>query len=155
MNLPIDPIGSVPSPYSLAARDYSISDASKAFLVDPSLAAKSAIPALGSVTALDSTAPAGDWHSLSSLSSPHHSDAQIKKVSQDFEGIFMRMMFKEMRDSVQKSNLFGDTNAMNIFESMRDDQLADKISQSGGIGLGQIIYQRLQQITAPHEKTFS
>jgi Rod binding domain-containing protein len=155
MNLSIMPASLMASPYSLEDKEFSVSDIQKSFLVNPTMGISSSGQSVSGAAAIGSLNSTESWHNLSSLSSPHHPDAQIKKVSQDFEGIFMRMMFKEMRNSVEKSKLFGNSNAMNIFESMRDDELADKISQAGGIGLGQIIYQRLQQATASHQKTIS
>ncbi len=84
-----------------------------------------------------------------------HTDAELRQVSHKFEAVFMRMMFKEMRQTVQKSNLFGNSQAMEFFETMQDDQLSDKLASAGGFGLGNVIYQRLKQVTVPHLKTFS
>lgn len=90
-------------------------------------------------------------HHLNPLTgTPTYTTAEIKKVSQNFESIFMRMMFKEMRDSVQKSNLFGDSKPMELFQSMYDDQLSDTLSDAGGIGLGKLVYQQLEKATNPH-----
>ena len=84
-----------------------------------------------------------------------HSDAELRKVSQNFESIFMQMMFKEMRNSVEKSNLFGNSQATQFFEGMRDEEMTKQLSASGGIGIGSMIYQQLKQATESHRKTFS
>jgi flagellar protein FlgJ len=95
-------------------------------------------------------------HQLNPLTgTPTYSSAEIKKVSQNFESIFMRMMFKEMRDSVQKSDLFGDSKPMELFQSMYDDQLSDTLSAAGGIGLGKMVYQQLEKATGPHLNNIS
>ncbi len=84
-----------------------------------------------------------------------HSDAEIKQVAKNFESIFLEMMMKEMRNSVQKSGLMGNSRGMEFFEGMYDDQLSRQLSAGGGIGLGQMIYEKLKTSTVPHQKIFS
>src|SRR6185369_6034361 len=55
-----------------------------------------------------------------------HSDVEIKKVLQNFESIFLRMIFKQMRESVEKSDLLGHSKAMEFFEQMQDEQVSDQ-----------------------------
>ena len=92
---------------------------------------------------------------LGAASAPEHSDAEVKAVSKKFEAIFMRMLLKEMRNSVEKNGLLGDSNAMDIFQSMQDDQISDSVSAAGGIGIGSLIYQKLKSATVPHLRTYS
>ncbi len=88
------------------------------------------------------------------LNSAHvHTDAQMKKVAQDFEAIFLRMMLKEMRDSVEKSGLMGNSQATDLFQSMQDEQMANKLAGAGGIGLGSMVYQQLQKDYSAQQKT--
>jgi flagellar protein FlgJ len=75
---------------------------------------------------------------------------RLEKVSKDFEAIFLRMIFKQMRSSVERSSLLGNSRAMEFFETMRDEQLADSLAKAGGLGIGNMIYQRLQEATVPH-----
>jgi flagellar protein FlgJ len=84
-----------------------------------------------------------------------HSDAEIKQVAKNFESIFLEMMMKEMRNSVQKSGLMGNSRGMEFFEGMYDEQLSRQLSTGGGIGLGQMVYEKLKAATVPHQKTFS
>ncbi len=84
-----------------------------------------------------------------------HSDAQIRQVSKDFESIFIQMMLKEMRNSVQKSSLMGNSQATQFFESMQDEQLSHQLANAGGIGIGNVIYKQLQKASVSHQKTFS
>jgi peptidoglycan hydrolase FlgJ len=93
---------------------------------------------------------------LNSLSEPQdHSDAELKKVSKDFEAVFMRMLFKEMRSSVEKSSLMGNSRAMEFFENLQDDQMSSKLASAGGLGIGNVVYQRLKATIVQHQKTFS
>jgi hypothetical protein len=84
-----------------------------------------------------------------------HTDAELKQVAQNFESIFIQMMFKEMRNSVEKSNLFGNSQASQFFESMKDEEMSKQLATSGGIGLGNMVYQSLKKATESHLKTFS
>jgi Rod binding domain-containing protein len=107
-------------------------------------------PALSSQSQLNPLRP------VFTLASGHsHSDAQIRQVSKDFEAIFLQMMLKEMRNSVQKSGLMGNSEATQFFESMQDEQLSHQLANAGGIGIGDIIYKQLQKASFPHQKTFS
>jgi flagellar protein FlgJ len=70
----------------------------------------------------------------------------LVKASQDFESIFLNYMLKSMRATVPKSSLFGeDTQADDIFNSMKDEELAKRMSQAGGIGLAKIMVKQLEK----------
>lgn len=75
-------------------------------------------------------------------------DAQLKKTCQDFESIFINMMFKEMRNSVQKSDVFSDGNdngnAMDTYQGMLDEEYSKEISKRG-IGLADVMYKQLSK----------
>ena len=70
-------------------------------------------------------------------------DAALKEACKGFEAMFLNMMYREMRSTVPKNTLFGESNAMNIFEDMRDTELTKKIAEGGGIGLGDLLYKQL------------
>ena len=79
----------------------------------------------------------------------------MQEVSKNFEAIFIRMLLREMRNTVQKSNIFGNSRTVEFFETMRDEQLADQLASSGGLGIGNLVYQRLLEATGSHQKTYS
>lgn len=68
---------------------------------------------------------------------------KLKQACNDFEGIFMNMMFKEMRASVQKTELTPSDSGRDIFEGMLDEELMNNASKSGGIGLSKMLYKQL------------
>jgi Rod binding domain-containing protein len=151
VNYSIEPTQFMASALQAGDPTFSLSGLGKGFSVNPPSNLNNLenyLPAASSGMSLSSA------HPMNPLTgTPTYSPAELKKVSQNFESIFMRMMFKEMRDSVQKSDLFGDSRTMGFFQSMSDDQLSDTLSAAGGIGLGKMIYQQLQQVTGPHQKT--
>lgn len=68
---------------------------------------------------------------------------ELKKVCREFEGIFLGMMYKQMKATVPKSGLFQSGAAQEIFESMLDEKLMEKAASSGGAGLGDMLYKQL------------
>jgi Rod binding domain-containing protein len=66
----------------------------------------------------------------------------------------MQMLFKEMRNSVEKSNLLGNSQGMEFFESMYDSGLTQQLASAGGLGIGHMVYEKLKGATLPHQKTF-
>ena len=62
-------------------------------------------------------------------------NAEIRQLSEDFESLFLGMVLKSMRDSVQKSGLIDGGNAENIYRSMLDDEYAKQMSSQHHTGL--------------------
>jgi Rod binding domain-containing protein len=150
MSLPVQPLSFSPSPNFVESKDFSIPTVQQALSLQPNLAVQAAGQTLPSLSGVSSEA------FLNPLSgSATHSDAQLRQVAKNFEAIFMRMLFKEMRNSVEKSGAMGNSHAMEFFETMRDEQLSDQLASAGGIGIGNIVYQKLKDATVPHLKTFS
>lgn len=71
-------------------------------------------------------------------------DAELKKVCNEFEGIFISMMFKQMRATVPKSDYLSSDSATDIYNSMLDDELCNIASQRG-IGLGDMMYKQMSK----------
>lgn len=62
-------------------------------------------------------------------------EADIKKLSEEFESIFLGLVLKSMRESVQKSGLIDGGNAENIYRSMLDDEYAKQMAAQHHTGL--------------------
>ena len=69
----------------------------------------------------------------------------LKKATEDFEAIFLTMMFKNMRNTVPDGGLMEKSFGRGIYEEMQDEQMAEEISASGGVGLAKELYQQLSQ----------
>ena len=54
------------------------------------------------------------------------------------------MMYRQMRSTVHEGGLFGEDNATKIFEDMRDSEMTKQMAESGGIGLGELLYKQLR-----------
>ena len=75
----------------------------------------------------------------------------LDKACRDFEGIFLKQVVSTMRTGTLGKSLFGEDVATQVVTEMHDSALADSLGQSGGIGLGKVLYEQLsrQIITAP------
>ncbi|WP_051412029.1 rod-binding protein [Halonatronum saccharophilum] len=74
-------------------------------------------------------------------------DEDLKKVSQEFESIFLSMMFKQMRDAGFKSDLLDSGLSREVFEDMYYDKVAEEASKQGGLGIAELVYQQLSNKT--------
>ncbi|WP_133407568.1 flagellar assembly peptidoglycan hydrolase FlgJ [Parashewanella tropica] len=74
----------------------------------------------------------------------------IKEVAKQFEGIFVQMLMKSMRDAneVFKSDSPFNTQYTAFYEQMRDQQMANDISDKGVLGLADLMVQQLSPETS-------
>lgn len=63
----------------------------------------------------------------------------------EFESIFVQMMLKEMRSTVQKSGLLDGGHAEEIFEDMLYQERASSMSKTANFGLADSIYRELSR----------
>ena len=65
---------------------------------------------------------------------------EAKKISQDFEALFVGMMMKSMRATVGKDALTGGGHGDDVYRSMLDEQYAAaSVKRGGGLGIAKII----------------
>ena len=64
---------------------------------------------------------------------------QAKKVSQDFEALFVGMMLKSMRSTVGEDKMTGGGHGEETFRSLLDQEYATAAVKRGGIGLAKQI----------------
>lgn len=70
---------------------------------------------------------------------------KLMEACQQFEAIFINMMLKQMRSTVAEGGLTEKSQAREIFESMKDEKLAEEMSKSKGFGLAQFLYKQMQR----------
>jgi flagellar protein FlgJ len=71
-------------------------------------------------------------------------DAKLKQVCKEFEGIFINMMYKQMKATVPKSDYLQSDSASELYNSMLDDQLCNVAAQRG-MGLGDMMYKQMSR----------
>lgn len=62
----------------------------------------------------------------------------VEEVASQFESLFVQMMLKSMRDATIEGGLF-DSNQLDLYQQMFDQQVSLDISQRGGIGLAETL----------------
>ncbi|MBS3994490.1 MAG: rod-binding protein [Alkaliphilus sp.] len=72
---------------------------------------------------------------------------------QQFEAIFLQMILKNMRSSVNEDGFIQKSFDREIFEGMHDEKIAQQMAEGQGIGLAQQLYKQLsKQIITENNK---
>ena len=85
------------------------------------------------MTTIGGTGPQG-LAALRASVSPKEA-AQVKQSADDFESLFLNIVVKSMRDSVQKSGLIDGGNAEDIYRGMLDDEYSKMMASQRHTGL--------------------
>ncbi|MBI5359210.1 MAG: rod-binding protein [Planctomycetes bacterium] len=73
-------------------------------------------------------------------------DKELKKACQSFESIFINLLLKDMRKTIQKNELFSGGRAEETFQGLLDTNFAEKASMKGeGLGIGKMMYEYLSR----------
>lgn len=85
-----------------------------------------------------------DFNGLAELKGKAREDAGAarKEVARQFEAMFVQMMLKSMRDASLGEGLL-DSDNVKFYRDIYDQQLAIHLSDSGGIGLAEVIERQL------------
>lgn len=66
-----------------------------------------------------------------------------RKAAREFEGLFVGMMLKSMRETVGKDMLAGKGQSEEIYRSLLDQEYAKAVVEQGGLGLAKVIEAQL------------
>lgn len=69
---------------------------------------------------------------------------QLMDACSGFESMFVSQLLNEMRKSIPKGNLFGESKGEELTESLMYDEYAKALSGGNGIGMANILYQQLK-----------
>lgn len=67
--------------------------------------------------------------------------SKLKKVAQQFEGIFLQELFKGLEHEPEEGDLLGDSQASQMFKQLHHQALSDKAA--GGMGIADLMYNEL------------
>lgn len=90
---------------------------------------------------------------LSAIKNMENSAEKTKLAAKEFESYFVSMMFKEMRKTVQEGGLIPKTQAEKIFEEMLDQKYSEKMAEKGGLGLSNMLIEKLGKKIIPQENS--
>jgi len=71
---------------------------------------------------------------------------RLREACKQFEALFIEYMLKTMRRSIPKAGLFKRENAEKIYTSLFDQKVAERIAESKGIGISDILYKELSKM---------
>ncbi len=72
-------------------------------------------------------------------------EKELKEACQSFEALFLNMIFKSMRNTIQKSELMGESFATNMYEDMLYEKFSEEAAKDRGIGIGDMLYKQLSK----------
>lgn len=82
------------------------------------------------------------------------SDKQkVEELGRQFEAVLLRQILTEAQKTTFKSKYTNDSTTSSIYRDMTVQQLADKISRSGTLGLGKELNKELDKQLPTHERT--
>ena len=76
------------------------------------------------------------------LAAKTDSNETIKVAAKQFESLFLNMMLKSMREATPKGGLF-DSSQTDLFTGLLDQQMSQKFSSGGGLGLADMMIKQL------------
>lgn len=77
---------------------------------------------------------------------------QIEKVSEQFEAIFLELVFKSMRETVPEGQLIERGFGEGVFSSMLDREYAGSMASSQSVGLARLIANQLDGLQESGKK---
>lgn len=88
-----------------------------------------------------------DLHGLQNLKAEKNTDEALKKVSQQFESLFINMLLKNMRaanEVFSEGNMF-DSQESKFYRDMQDNQTALSMAHGRGFGVAEAMYRQLSR----------
>ena len=73
------------------------------------------------------------------------SQKEMEKVARDFESVVINKLFESMRKAIPKSDLL-DSSAMDMYQTMMDQEMAKEMSKQKGMGMGEMVYNDLSRM---------
>jgi peptidoglycan hydrolase FlgJ len=68
----------------------------------------------------------------------------LRKACNDFEALLTHQMLSAMREaSLETEGIFEKSHAEKLFQSMADQEIAEKMATGGGIGFGKMLFEQL------------
>lgn len=71
----------------------------------------------------------------------------IRNVAKGFESVFVNQLMGAMRKTVVRGGLVPESNAERTYQAMLDQEYSQKVSESGQLGIAQMVYDHLLRKT--------
>lgn len=74
---------------------------------------------------------------------------ELRKATDELEAIFINMMMKSMRSTITETEgIFKKSESEKMFQEMLDEEYANSMAASGGIGISDMIFKQFEQSMA-------
>ena len=80
---------------------------------------------------------------VNAVSASEKTRADLKKVAQEFEAIFIAQLLKIMRETIEESGMEGGGFGKSIYTDLFDQEIALSMAQRGALGIGDIVYKSI------------
>ncbi len=80
-------------------------------------------------------------------------DKELKAACKQFEGIMLDILYKQMKATINRSNLVEADPGREVFESMLDESMMQKVSETSTFGLADSLYKQLSRQAASAVET--
>ena len=80
-------------------------------------------------------------------------ERKLREACAGFEALMLKQILSLARQSVPKGGLVDGGYGEEMFQSIHDDQMAQKMAGGKGLGFGDMLYRQLSQAHAPQHKT--
>lgn len=71
---------------------------------------------------------------------------EARKVSEEFEAIFVQQMVEQMWSGIETDGPFGGGNAERIFRSLLNEEYSIQIARGGGLGIADNVYREILKL---------
>lgn len=71
---------------------------------------------------------------------------KLEKACVEFESLFIHQIMKTMRQTVPQTGFLSEGRERTIFQSLFDEEVSKNIARNGGLGLGKILYWKMQKM---------
>jgi flagellar protein FlgJ len=86
-----------------------------------------------------------EWHDSLMAMPPKERQAELRRVCQELEGVFLRQLIETMRAGGRGEGLFETSPGEEIFTSLLDDHFASVAAQKMERGIGEALYRQLSR----------
>ena len=87
---------------------------------------------------------------LNAASTSGKNQADIKKVAEEFEAIFIAQLLKIMRETIEESGMEGSGLGKSIYTELFDQEVALSMARRGALGIGDLIYKSIADKEGVH-----
>lgn len=100
---------------------------------------------LTDMTAAQAKVEQADFEALLRKAQADQDDAKLKEACEEFEAYYLNKVFKDMRKSIPKANLYEKAEGHDIYEDMLYEAYSKEIAKGSAAGIKDMLYKQLSK----------